>query len=257
MPRLRPPAVRPYNFAMHPQAGPAFASTHWSIVLAAADRASPHSEAALASLCTSYWRPLYAYARRRGHSIEDAQDLTQSFFSHLLEKDSLRRVDPALGKFRAFLLASMKNFLANEWRREQSARRGGGARFVSVEELTGAERHFAATLASSGTPDRVYERNWALALLERATSRLAAEFDAAGKAAFFQTLKPYLTGDPDAPYAAAAAALGISEVSARVAVHRMRGRFRDLVVREAAQTLPDPGDTSAIDEELRYLRSVL
>jgi RNA polymerase sigma factor (sigma-70 family) len=236
---------------------PHFASTQWSMVLAAKDGGSPRSGAAMAALCAAYWRPLYAYARRGGYSVEDAQDLTQSFFSRFIEEDSLRHVDPALGKFRAFLLASMKNFLANEWQREHASKRGGAAELVSLEEMTRAESFYAAGLVLTETPERVYERNWALALLERSTARLADEFAAAGKSRVFELLKQYLAGDRALPYAGAAAQLGISEVSARVAVHRMRGRFRDLIQEEVTQTLANGSDARAIDEELRFLLSVL
>jgi RNA polymerase sigma-70 factor (ECF subfamily) len=231
-----------------------FVSTQWSMVLAAkGDGAS----VAMADLCAAYWRPLYAYVRRSGRSVEDAQDLTQSFFSRVLEKNYLQHVDPSLGKFRAFLLASLKNFLTNEWRREHASKRGGAAHFVSIEDMTRAEDHYAAELATPQTPDRVYERNWALALLERTTARLAGEFAAAGKKRVFDALTPYLTGDGGAPYAQAAAELGMSEVTVRVSVHRMRGRFRDLLQLEVAQTLADGGDARAIEEELRYLLTAL
>jgi len=249
----------PYNFAMPSQLSSGarrsdFASTQWSMVLAAkGDGAS----AAMAELCATYWRPLYAYIRRTGRSVEDAQDLTQSFFSLLLEKDHLQHVDPALGKFRAFLLACLKNFLTNDWRREHARKRGGGVYLVTIEDMTRAEDHYAAGLAMAQTPERVYERNWALALLERTTARLAAEFAAAGKGRVFDALKPYLTGDGDARYSQVAAELGISEVTVRVSVHRMRGRFRDLLQLEVAQTLPDAGDSKAVEEELRYLLTVL
>jgi|SRR5580658_2424606 DNA-directed RNA polymerase specialized sigma24 family protein len=142
----------------------------------------------MADLCAAYWRPLYAFVLRRGRSVEDPQDLTQSFFSRMLEKDL--HVDPALGKFRAFLLASLKNFLTNEWRREHARKRGGEAYLISIEDMTRAETHDAVGLAVSQTPERVYERNWALALLERTTARLAGEFAAAGKARVFDSLKP-------------------------------------------------------------------
>ena len=243
---------------MLPSHAPEFASTQWSMVLAARDGSSASAEAAIGNLCAIYWRPLYSFVRRSGRSVEDAQDLTQSFFSRLLEKDYLRHVDPALGKFRSFLLASLRNFLTNEWRREQASKRGGKAQFLSVEDLSVAEQCYAAGASSMGTPEQVYERNWAYALLERATQRLEEEFAAAGKSHIFASLKPYLEGDRTASrYAEAAAALGWSEVTMRVAVHRMRGRFRDLLQQEVAATLANPDDASAIAEELRYLLSVL
>jgi RNA polymerase sigma-70 factor (ECF subfamily) len=236
---------------------PQFGSTRWSVVLAAKEGGSEAAQAALATLCTTYWRPLYAFARRSGHSVEDAQDLTQSFFSRFIEKDALRHVDPTLGKFRAFLLTSLRNFLANEWRRGQAEKRGGATQLVGIDEMTRVESTYVASQAVSESPERTYERNWALALLERTTARLAAEFAAAGKARIFEGLKPYLAGDHDAPYSQSAAALGLSEVAVRVAVHRMRGRFRDLLVDEVSRTLPDPGDAAALEEELRYLLAVL
>jgi RNA polymerase sigma factor (sigma-70 family) len=228
------------------------------MILTARDAAGPGAEAAMASLCATYWRPLYAYVRRQGRSIEDAQDLTQSFFSRLLEKDSLRHVDPSLGRFRSFLLASLRNFLAGEWRRLHASKRGGSTAIVSLEDMTRAEDCFAAGGAESRTPEQVYERNWALALLERTTARLAAEFESGGKKRVFELLRPYLTGENDgAPYSEVAARLAINEVTARVAVHRMRGRFQDLLRDEVARTLPDPDDSRAIVDELRYLLSVL
>jgi RNA polymerase sigma factor (sigma-70 family) len=234
-----------------------FASTQWSIVLAAKDAKSPRAADAMAALCATYWRPLYAYVRRCGRSVEDAQDLTQSFFSRLLDKDCLQHVDPTLGKFRSFLLASLKNFIASEWKRERALKRGGSADLVSIEEMTRAEDHYAASLTFHETPERVYERNWALALLQRTTLRLADEFAAAGKGRVFEMLKPYLTGDRDTSYSQAAADLGISEVTVRVSVHRMRGRFRDLLQEEVRQTLAESCDSGAVEEELRYLLTVL
>jgi RNA polymerase sigma-70 factor (ECF subfamily) len=242
-----------YNRAMSPE----FGSTQWTLVLAAKNIGDPQAEAALASLCVTYWRPLYAFVRRSGRSVEDAQDLTQAFFLHLLERDFLRRVEPSLGKFRTFLLTCLKNFLTNEWRRESAGKRGGAAPVVSLEEMGRGESFYLAAPAASESPDRLYERNWAIALVERAVAQLGTEFESAGKSQTFAALKPYLTGDRDKPYAAAAAELGLSEIALRVAVHRMRGRFRDLLLREVAQTLPDPTDRAALEEELRYLLAAM
>ena len=233
----------------------AFTSTHWSVVLEARDASTGRARDALSSLCSTYWRPLYVYVRRTGHSIDDAQDLTQAFFTHLIEKGGLQRVDPALGKFRAFLLASLKNFVANEWRRAHSAKRGGDAPFVSLDAVSQIE-DFAAEDPSL-TPEQLYERNWALALLTRATASLESEFATAGKTRVFETLKPYLAGDRQTPYSQAAAALGMSEVTVRVSVHRMRGRFRDLLRQEVSQTLANPADNDAVVQELRFLLSAM
>jgi RNA polymerase sigma-70 factor (ECF subfamily) len=239
-----------------PNAGGQFASTQWSVVLAARDAEPARAREALSALFATYWRPLYLYVRRSGRAPEDAQDLTQGFFTHLLEKESLRHVDPGLGKFRAFLLASLKNYMTNERRRDQAQKRGGAASLVSLEEVSGAEAHLAVADGSL-TPEQQYERNWALAMLSRATARLEAEFQAAGKSRIFECLKPYLAGDRETRYAEAAARLGISEVTVRVAVHRMRGRFRDLLQEEVSQTLADPGDAGAVEQELRFLLAAL
>jgi RNA polymerase sigma-70 factor (ECF subfamily) len=237
---------------------PLFASTRWSVILAAREGSGPSREAALSSLCSAYWRPLYAYVRRQGRSVEDAQDLTQGFFLHLLEKQSLRQVDPALGRFRSFLLASMRNFMAGDWRRHNAAKRGGITPIVSIGEMERGEELLTAESPDSRTPEQIYERNWALALLERSMGRLAAEFESSGKQRVFALLSPYLTGEHDGkPYAEVASQLAIGEVAARVAVHRMRGRFQDLLREEVARTLPHPEDPSAVMEELRYLLSAL
>jgi|ERR1035437_3466493 RNA polymerase sigma-70 factor (ECF subfamily) len=252
-----------YNLVMPLPSIPAsgnggFASTQWSVVLAARDGATSEAQAAMATLCANYWRPLYAYVRRSGRSIEDAQDLTQSFFLHLLERNGLRHVEPTRGKFRAFLLACLNNFLTNQWRRENAGKRGGAVRFLSAADLSRAEEHYASGLATPESPERVYERNWALALLQRTMERLTEEFAAAGKSHVFEALKPRLTGDGDgAAYAELSAALGMSEVGVRVTVHRMRGRFRGLLRQDVAQTLVDAGDARASEEEMRYLLTVL
>jgi RNA polymerase sigma-70 factor (ECF subfamily) len=210
----------------------------------------------LAELCAGYWTPLYAYLRKRGYPVEDAQDLTQSYFSRLLEKGFLEHADAARGRFRSFLLASLKNFAANEWNREHARKRGGDARMVSLEETERAETLYAAGQASTDlTPERVYEHNWALAVLERVTRALATEFATAGKQPVFDGLKQFLTGDAgELKYSQAAAALRMSEGAARVAVYRMRGRLRDLLRAEIGRTVASPEE---IDEELRFLMSAL
>jgi RNA polymerase sigma-70 factor (ECF subfamily) len=236
-----------------------FVSTQWSLVLRARDRSTAEGAAALADLCRLYWHPLYAYVRRRGLAVEDAQDLTQSFFAQLLEKDYLRRAKQDRGKLRSFLLASIKNFMANEWDRAHAQKRGGDLQFLSVETIARAEGDYRADDVFAGmTPDRYYERSWALTLLDRATAALAAEFAAAGKTPIFDSLKTFLTGDADSPgYPQLARTLGMSEGAVRVAVHRLRTRFRDLLCAEIANTLPNPGDPHAIQEELRDLLALL
>jgi RNA polymerase sigma factor (sigma-70 family) len=230
-----------------------FATTRWSVVLAAgADTSSARVHEALATLCETYWYPLYAFLRSRGYKPEDAQDLTQAFFARLLEKDTLRHADPARGRFRSFLLASLKNFAANERDREIAMKRGGGVPIVSLEIET-AEGRFQMEPPSDDTPERVFDRRWALTLLDRVMSRLKAETSRSGKPSQFDRLKTYLTGDqPQPSYAQTAFELGMSEGAVKVAVHRLRRRFRDLVREEIAQTVSSPDE---IEDELRHLWS--
>ncbi len=240
-------------------AGAEFASTQWSMVLAAGDRSSPQGAAAFASLCRLYWRPLYAYIRRRGCSVEDSQDLTQSFFARLMEKNSVVLAQRERGRFRTFLLTSLQNFLTNEWDRDHALKRGGGIAFLSLEDLRDAEDEYL--LDRSGRelpPDKLYERKWTLAMLDRATVRLAGEFAGAGKTRVFETLRGFLAGDSGgAAYAAAAATLGIGEVAARVSVHRLRGRLRDILRMEIANTVAEPDNEDAIQAELRSMLDAL
>jgi RNA polymerase sigma factor (sigma-70 family) len=236
-----------------------FASTQWSIVVAARSRHTEAGAAAMAALCSRYWRPLYSYVRRRGYSTEDAQDLTQAYFARLQEKNFLDQADAGRGKFRSFLLASLKHFLANEWDRANAVKRGGRVQFIGIEDVAGVEREYGRQAPGrSLTPEQLYERNWAITVLSRATDRLATEFAAAGKAGIFEALKVFLTGDnPGVKYGPIADSLNMSEGAVRVAVHRLRDRFRALLRTEIAQTLPNPADPRSVDEELRYLLTVL
>jgi DNA-directed RNA polymerase specialized sigma24 family protein len=234
---------------------PVFATTHWSLVLSARDPQSPQSADALEKLCRAYWYPLYAYARRAGQSKENAEDLTQAFFARLLEKNFLEAAEPERGRFRSFLLMTLKRFMANEWDRGRAQKRGGGRLHVPLDtEL--AERKFQAeTTAGEMSPDRLYERRWALTLLEQTMARLRTEFAAAGKTAEFEKLKSFLTADKHAiPYSTAATGLGIGDGAARVAVHRLRKRYRELFREEIAHTLAAGED---LDGELRHLLTVL
>jgi RNA polymerase sigma-70 factor (ECF subfamily) len=239
--------------------GAKFASTNWSLVLAAGGRSSAEGAAAFDALCRLCWRPLYCYVRRRGFSTEDAQDLTQSFFARLMENESIGRASPERGRFRTFLLTAMQNFLANEWDRQHTIKRGGAIGFMSLEEIGGAEADYSSDPRSPElTPDKLYERNWTLALLGRATARLQEEFADAGRLPTFQALIGFLAGDgAGTTYAEAAAALGISEAAARVTVHRLRGRLRDLLCREIADTIAEPDNPDAVAEEFRYMLSTL
>ena len=230
-----------------------FPNTRWSVVLAARQRFSPESAAALEAICKTYWYPLYAYVRRTGRSPHDAQDLTQEFFSRLLEKRWLDAADPHKGKLRTFLIVALKNFLHKEWR-QSSAQKRGGARIPIQIDTAFAETHLAAdSTACSG--DEAFDRQWALTLLELTMTRLREEFVATGKAADFDTLKTCLLADRGAiDYAAVAKRLDCSEGAARVAVHRLRKRFREIYREEISQTLADGAD---LDEELRYLADIL
>ncbi|MCW5550579.1 MAG: RNA polymerase sigma factor [Verrucomicrobiae bacterium] len=234
--------------------GDIFVTTRWTVVLSAGRKSSPQSDRALGELCQTYWYPLYAYVRHRGHSREDAEDLTQAFFARFLEKNYLEGLSAERGKFRAFLLASLKHFLANEWDRSQARKRGGGALHLSLDWQSADERYHLDP-PDPTSPDRLYDRDWALALLERVIARLQKECAAAGKAELFERTKDFLTvGEAAIPYAQAAERLNLNEGAVRVAVHRLRKRYRELLRDEIAQTLSDPAQ---VKEELRSLQAAL
>ena len=234
--------------------GDVFATTRWTVVLAAGRKGAPQADAALEELCRTYWYPLYAYARRHGHSREDAEDLTQAFFARLLEKNYLEGIGSERGKFRAFLLTAVKHFLANEWDRERSQKRGGGVRPLSLD-WRGADTRYQIHPADNLSPDKLYDRTWALTMLERVITRLRDECRAEGKARLYEELKGFLTaGRSDVPCAQAAAALELSEGAVRVAIHRLRRRYRELLREEVAQTLADPAQAG---EEMQALFSAL
>jgi len=231
-----------------------FVTTRWTLVLAAARAPSPESAAALEAICRAYWYPLYAYARRCGQAPADAQDLTQEFFRLLLEKRWLEDADREKGRLRAFLVTAMKHFMAKEWRRAAAQRRGGGQTRVPMDTAF-AEGRYAADPGGGLAADEVFDRQWALTLLELTMGRLEAEFAAAGRAADFAVLKESLTaahGGLD--YASVAARLGGTEGATRVAVHRLRKRFREIYREEIAQTLPAGADVVA---EMRHLANAL
>ena len=237
-----------------PASSPVFATTHWSLVLSAARNDTTRAREALAGLCQTYWPALHAYVRRRGFSPHDAEDLTQEFFARLLEHNWIARADARKGRFRSFLLTALKRFLADEWDKARAQKRGGGRQPVPLDSEAGGPCDAAGP--AGGLPaDLVYDRHWALALLERTMGRLRAEFAQAGKAREFDHLKVFLTTDrKEIPYAAAAAAAGLNEGAARVAVHRLRKRYRELFREELARTVAEPGE---VDAELRHLIAVL
>ena len=233
---------------------PVFATTHWSVVLAAGGSDSPQATAALEKLCRAYWFPLYAFVRRRGHAPEDAQDLTQGFFARFLEKHSLELADPARGRFRTFLLACLKNYLAEEHRHAGRLKRGGDQTLVSWDAQSAEERYLSEPLEQM-TPEKIYERKWALALLEQTLARLSQEESVADKARLFAALKDFLWGEKgSASYAQIGAPLEMSEGAVKVAVHRLRRRYRDLLREQVAQTVARPEE---VELELRHLIAVI
>lgn len=233
---------------------PSFATTHWSLIIAAQGDDSIPAGKALASLCETYWYPLYAFVRRRGHASHDAQDLTQAFFEKLLEKNYLGDVVRERGKFRSFLLASLKHFLTNEWHKSRAAKRGGGCTMISLDDDE-AEARYLREPADSMTAERLFERRWAMTVLERVLARLREVMVAEEKADLFEALKNHLSGAGEVlPFAEAGERLGISEGAARVAAHRLKKRYRQLLREEIAQTVVSPSD---VDDEIRYLVRVL
>ena len=230
--------------------GDIFATTHWTVVLAAGKRRSPQADHALEELCRTYWFPLYAYTRRRGHTKEDAEDLTQAFFARFLAKNYLEGLSAKHGRFRAFLLASLKHFLINEWKKTQRQKRGGGEKLLSLDWQT-ADTQFQVASTAEPSPDKAFDREWALALLAKVIERLRAECETGGKSKQFEQLKIFLTAGKGAlSHADAAKKLGMDETAVRVVVHRLRKRYRQLLRDEISQTLTDPAQ---VDEEMRAL----
>ena len=232
-----------------------FVTTRWSVVLAARDNSCPDAAKALETLCRTYWYPAYAFIRSQGRRPEDAQDLTQEFFARLLAKDFLRVVQPEKGRFRTFLRMALKRFLSNERERLHAQKRGGGSVHVSFDTAL-AEQRFLSEPAGAQAPDRGYDRRWALALLDEAMARLTRECATAGKSAELEQLKPHLTAEHGAlPYADLAAVLHTSEGAARVAVHRLRKRFREHFRAAIADTVSGPEEAeSEFQEVIEILR---
>jgi RNA polymerase sigma-70 factor (ECF subfamily) len=230
-----------------------FATTQWSVVLAAGDHQRDDAQQALTHLCETYWYPLYSYVRRRVNSVHEAQDLTQAFFFHLLEKDAIAKAQPDRGRFRAFLLTALKNFLANEWGKARAEKRGGGKAKLSLD-FGSAESRLQIEPSHELTPEKLYERRWVLTMLDHVLESLRtelAEAAEAGKQHDFEQLKGVLTGEATADdYAEAAEALEITTAAAKQAAYRLRKRYRELFRQEIARTLA-PGED--VDDELRRL----
>ena len=231
-----------------------FVTTRWSVVLTAGRSDTTQAQQALEQLCRVYWYPLYAYVRRRGQSPPDAQDSTQEFFSRLLAGHWVGAADRAKGRFRTFLLTALTRFLANEWDRAHAQKRGGAAVSVPLDTAM-AESRYCADTVNTLTPDRLYDRQWALTLLDRALTRLEAEHQRLGKAAEFAVLSPALTAERgDIPYGTMATQLSLNEAATRMAVHRLRKRFREVFREEIAQTVAQPDE---VEEEIRHLFAAL
>ena len=245
------PESRPTSEAAGPRV---FATTHWSVVLAAGQGDSAPAQRALETLCRAYWYPIYVYVRRKGHGPDEAQDLTQEFFSQLIAKEHLLLADREKGKFRTFLLAMLDYFLAREWRRAHRQKRGGQFVFISLDQQLPEER-YCLEPTDTDTPEKKFQRHWALTVLEQAMNALERECQSNGKRALFWETKELLSSERDAPaYAEIAQRLHMGEGATRMAVHRLRRRYGELLRYEIAQTVSRPEE---IEDEMRYLLSVL
>ena len=235
------------------EGGASFATTHWSIVAQSALTDAPGAADALDQLCKIYWPPIYSFVRRRGYSPPDAQDLTQSFFAYFLRTKAYTRTDQLRGKFRCFLLASVKHFLANEWDRAQAIRRGGDYQFVSLDQKTAEALYDGGAFDS--TAERLFDSRWAKTLAGFAFNSLRAELKVEGKLELFEQLKSFLAGDSVIPsYDEASARTRLPRATVKTHVHRLRQRYREIVRREVARTVSSPHE---VDDELHYLYNVL
>lgn len=235
-------------------AAPAFVTTHWSLVLRAGDRGCSESGLALEKLCQTYWFPLYSFVRRQGRAHHEAQDLTQEFFSRFLESRALDSVHPEKGRFRSFLIASLRHFLANDWKHSRRAKRGGGQPHFSLDEEA-AEGRYREESAHLLTPEKIFERRWAEALLQNVLDRLHDEWENQDATRHFEDLKPFLLDRGEAaPFASVATRLGVTEASLKWAVHKLRKRYREIFREEIAHTVGSPED---VDDEIRHLFAVM
>lgn len=238
-----------------PSSHPTFATTHWSVVLAAKDETSPEAALALEQLCRTYWYPLYAHVRRRGCSHEDAQDFTQGFLLQLLERKSFGRADPRRGRFRSFLLASLNYFLADARDRARAQKRGGGQALLPFMDAHEADARYRREPVDNSSPDKLFERRWALALLDQVLARLEQEFRAEGKLELFGRMRAHLVaGAAYETCAQSAAALGMTAEAFKKAVQRMRHRYYELFREEIARTVADPAE---VEDELRHLSAAI
>jgi RNA polymerase sigma factor (sigma-70 family) len=236
-----------------PRGAAQFATTLWTVVLNAGELASPHAQAALEKLCKAYWYPLYWFVRRQGHDVDAAHDLTQAFFYYLIEKNAIQAADRNRGRFRTFLLTALKRFMANEWHRSQRQKRGGGAILFSLDGMD-AEERYSREPADQQTPEAIFDRHWAQALVEQVMARLRAEFVESGQAQRFDLLNAFLLDDDAGSQAEAAEKLGMTESALKSALHRMRQRYHQMFRTEIGNTVASPAD---VDDEIRELFAVL
>ena len=231
-----------------------FSTTNWSVVLEAGRTDVERAAVAMERLCGKYWHPIYVFVRRRGSNHHKAEDLTQSFFAHLLEKETLKEVDRQKGKFRSFLLASLTNFLVNEWDRRQTLKRGGNRQIISMDEMS-AEQLYSGEPVEIFSPEHLFDRRWAITIIEQVLTRLKNDYAASGKAEMFIKLEAGLTGEvTPGSYANWAAALDMNEGAVKVALHRLRRRFGELLRSEVAYTVADPAEVA---EEIRHLLAAI
>ena len=242
------------NLSNTPGHGGNFVTTRWTLVVAAGREGSPESLEALSALCHAYWYPIYAYVRRAGNDPHDAQDLTQEFFARFLERNDFSRARRERGRFRSFLHASLKHFLVNEWKRAHRVKRGGGRRILSLDEAA-AEGRYACEPKEERSPDKIFERRWAMTLLDQAVLRLREEYVENGAEPIFEALKSLLTDvGSAASHAETARKLNMSEAAVKMAASRLRRRYRDILRVEIAQTVASPEE---VDDEIKHLFSVL
>ena len=223
------------------------------MVLEAADAQASGVADALSELCQQYWYPLYAFVRRRGFDGTQAEDLTQSFFADLLEKNSLQHVQPSRGSFRSFLLTSLSNFIANQWRAENALKRGGGQTILSID-YERADNRYTEQPADDLSPEKIFERNWALSILEQTLEAVGTQYEESGKRELFDDLRGFLTGEDNIAYAELSKKTGMREGALKVAVHRLRQRYGQQLRLQIAKTVQDPAD---VDQELRSLFQAL
>ena len=238
-----------------PEAAPAhhFATTAWSVVIKAGENRSPESRQAMETLCSGYWYPLYAYLRRKGLGSHEAEELTQAFFAHLLERDRLGTVDPIRGRFRSFLLTSLNHFMIQDWRKKNTVKRGGNVQKLSID-FGDADQRYSHEPVEALTAEKLFERKWAIQILQRVLDQLQVQYQERGRSELFEALKPRLMSADSGPLRDVATQLGMNEITVKVAAHRMREKYRKLLLQTISQTVENPDD---VKQEIEHLFSAL